>query len=89
MNLIFQDMLGIIMDVYIDDVMIKSASFNDHLADLKIALERMKKYVLRMNPFKCAFGMTTGRFLGSVGGEPLPMSEGYLKRPPKVGTPSS
>jgi hypothetical protein len=68
MNLIFQDMLGIIMDVYIDDVMIKSASFNDHLADLKIALERMKKYVLRMNPFKCAFGMSTVRFLGSVGG---------------------
>jgi hypothetical protein len=52
MELIFHDLLDIIMKVYIDDVMIKSASFGDHLANLKVALERMKRYGLRMNPFK-------------------------------------
>jgi hypothetical protein len=33
-------------------MMIKLASFGDHLANLKVALERMKRYGLRMNPFK-------------------------------------
>jgi hypothetical protein len=44
MNLIFHDLLGNIMEVYIDDVVIKSADFEQHLADLPTALERMKKY---------------------------------------------
>jgi hypothetical protein len=66
MHLIFRDLLGIIMEVYIDVVMIQLASFNDHLADLNIALERMKKYGLRMNPFKCSFGVSADRFLGFI-----------------------
>jgi hypothetical protein len=66
MNLIFHDLLGIIMEVYIDDVVIKSVSCSDHLADLRVALERMKRYGLRMNPFKCAFGVSVGHFLGFI-----------------------
>jgi hypothetical protein len=66
MNFIFHDLLGKIMEVYIDDVVIKLASFEQHLADLRTTLERMKKYGLRMNPFKCAFGMSAGRFLGFI-----------------------
>jgi hypothetical protein len=37
MNLIFHDLLGIIVDVYIDDIVVKSASLNSHLADLILA----------------------------------------------------
>jgi ribonuclease HI len=66
MNLIFHNLQGILMEVYIDDVVIKSFCFTDHLADLRVALERMKKYGLRMNPFKCAFGVSTGHFLGFI-----------------------
>jgi hypothetical protein len=66
MNLIFRDLLGILIEVYIDDVVIKSACFMDHLADLRVALERMKKYGLRMNPFKCAFGVSASHFLGFI-----------------------
>jgi hypothetical protein len=66
MNLIFHDLLGKVMEVYIDDVVIKSVSFEQHLADLRTTLERMKKYGLRMNPFKCAFGVSTSRFLGFI-----------------------
>jgi hypothetical protein len=66
MNLIFHDLLGVLMEVCNDDVVIKLACFTDHLADLKIALERMRKYGLRMNPFKCAFGVFVGRFLGFI-----------------------
>ena len=42
MNLIFYDLIGIILEVYIDDIVIKSAGLNHHLADLRFALERMR-----------------------------------------------
>jgi hypothetical protein len=66
MNLIFHDLLGILMEVCIRDVVIKLACFIYHLDDLRVALERMKKYGLRMNPFKCAFEVYVGRFLGFI-----------------------
>jgi hypothetical protein len=69
MNLIFHDLLGAIMEDYIDDVVIKSAGFNKHVADLRVSLERMRKYGLRMNPLKCAFGIKAGRFFGFVAHE--------------------
>jgi hypothetical protein len=58
MNLIFHDLLGIILGIYIDDVIVKSDSMNNHLADLRLALERMHRYGLKMNPLKCAFGLS-------------------------------
>jgi hypothetical protein len=66
MNLIFHDLFRVLMEVYIDDVVVKSVSFKEHMTDLKVSLERMKKYGLRMNLLKCAFGVTSGRFLGFV-----------------------
>jgi hypothetical protein len=59
----FHDLLGVLLEVYIDNVVIKSVCFTDHLADLRVALERMRKYGLKMNPFKCVFGVFVGRFL--------------------------
>jgi hypothetical protein len=66
MNLIFHDLLGSMMEVYIDDIVIKLSGFEEHLANLQVALERMRKYGQQMNPLKCAFGVTTGKFLGFV-----------------------
>jgi hypothetical protein len=66
MNLIFYDLLRVLMEVYIDDVVVKSVGFEEHMTDLKLSLEWMKKYGLQMNPLKCAFGVTSGRFLGFV-----------------------
>jgi hypothetical protein len=66
MNLIFYDLLRVLMEVYIDDVVVKSIGFKEHMTDLKLSLERMKKYGLQMNPLKCAFGVTSGRFLGFI-----------------------
>jgi hypothetical protein len=63
MNLIFHDLLGLLMEIYIDDVVVKSVGFKKHMTNLKLSLERMKKYGLRMNPLKCTFGVTSGRFL--------------------------
>jgi hypothetical protein len=64
MNLIFHDLLGIILEIYINDVIVKSNSMDSHLADLRLALERMHRYGLKMNPLKCVFGVSTSKFLG-------------------------
>jgi hypothetical protein len=61
MNLIFHDLLGIILEVYIDDVVVKSDSMDDHLA-----LERICRYGLKMNALKYAFGVSAGKFLGFI-----------------------
>jgi hypothetical protein len=66
MNLIFHDLLGIILEVYIDDVIVKLDSMDGHLADLRLALERMRRYGLKMNPLKCAFGVSADKFLGFI-----------------------
>jgi hypothetical protein len=66
MNLIFHDLLGILLEVYIDDLVIKSAGFSGHVADLRVVFERMMKYNLEMNPLKCMFGVSAGQFLGFV-----------------------
>jgi hypothetical protein len=42
MNLIFHDLLGMILEVYIDDLVIKSAGFDSHMASLKVVFERMQ-----------------------------------------------
>jgi hypothetical protein len=66
MNLIFHDLLDIIVEVYVDDIIIKSAGDDSHLADLRLAFEKMCRYKLKMNPLKCAFGVSAGKFLGFI-----------------------
>jgi hypothetical protein len=63
MNLIFHDLLGIVLEIYIDDVIVKSDSMNNHLVNLRLALERMCRYGLKMSPLKCVFGVSAGKFL--------------------------
>ena len=52
------------MEVYIDDVVIKSNTENIHLDNLKLAFEKMRRHNLKMNPLKCAFGVSARNFLG-------------------------
>jgi hypothetical protein len=66
MNLIFHILLRVLMEVYIDDVVVKSIGFKEHMTDLNLSLERIKKYGMQMNPLKCTFGVTSGRFLGFI-----------------------
>jgi hypothetical protein len=62
MNLIFYDLLGIILEVYIDDVIVKSDNMDSHLADLHLALEMMRQYGLKINLLKCVFGVSASKF---------------------------
>jgi hypothetical protein len=52
MILIFHDLLGIIVEIYINDIVVKSS------------FEKMRQYKLKMNPPKCLFGVSARKFLG-------------------------
>ncbi|MDF0449050.1 reverse transcriptase family protein, partial [Escherichia coli] len=43
MNLIFHDLLGIILEIYIDDIVVKSDGMEGHIAYLRLAFERMRR----------------------------------------------
>jgi hypothetical protein len=64
MNYIFHESIGKIVEIYIDDVVIKSLNHESHLNDVKKTLECTRKHGLKMNPNKCAFGVSAGEFLG-------------------------
>lgn len=64
MNTIFHDVIGHFMVVYIDDMVIKSQSYEEHMEHLRRSFLRMKEYDLKMNPLKCVFGVSTSIFLG-------------------------
>ncbi|XP_039686367.1 uncharacterized protein [Medicago truncatula] len=66
MNLMFHDFIENFMQVYIDDIVVKSSSEERHLEHLHRSFERMRQYGLKMNPLKCAFGVCAGDFLGFV-----------------------
>ena len=53
MNYIFHDLIGKLVEIYIDDVVVKSASAGGHLEDLRQILERTRRFGLRMNQKKC------------------------------------
>ena len=63
MNSIFHDIIGKYMEVYIDDIVIKSQDFDEHLKNLEQTFIRIRKHQLKMNPLKCVFGVTAGNFL--------------------------
>ena len=64
MNYIFYDLIGKLVEIYIDDVVVKSTSAGGHLEDLRQVLERTRRFGLRMDPKKCPFGVSAGQFLG-------------------------
>nr|AAX95395.1 Reverse transcriptase (RNA-dependent DNA polymerase), putative [Oryza sativa Japonica Group]ABA92966.2 retrotransposon protein, putative, unclassified [Oryza sativa Japonica Group] len=64
MNYIYHDLIGWLVEVYIDDVVVKSKEIEDHIANLRKVFERTRKYGLKMNPTKCAFGVSASQFLG-------------------------
>jgi hypothetical protein len=66
MNLIFHKLLGNTMEIYIDDIIVKLAEFSSHIADLRKAFDKMCRYGLKMNPRKCTFGVSAGKFLGFI-----------------------
>ena len=64
MNYSFHEFIGKIVEIYIDDVVVKSKGYREHLADLCRASECTRRHSLKMNSNKCSFGVSAGQFLG-------------------------
>ncbi|KAL0456161.1 UNVERIFIED_CONTAM: Retrovirus-related Pol polyprotein from transposon.6 [Sesamum latifolium] len=62
----FNDMLHKNVECYVDDLVVKSKKREDHLYGLRKVFERLRRYQLKMNPYKCTFGVTSGKFLGFI-----------------------
>ena len=60
---IFHDMMHKEMEDYLDDILVKSKTRTGHLQVLKQVFKRCREYKLRMNPMKCAFEVSAGKFL--------------------------
>ena len=63
-NKIFKHLIGKTMEVYVDDMLVKSTKKKNHIDDLAEAFDVLKKYRMKLNPAKCAFGVASGKFLG-------------------------
>ena len=54
------------VEVYVDDMIVKSQGRADHLVALQRFFERIRQFRLRLNPKKCTFGVTSGKLLGHI-----------------------
>ena len=63
-NKVFKDQIGCNMEVYVDDMLVKSVQIPDHVQDLEEAFRTLRQHRMKLNPTKCAFGVTSRKFLG-------------------------
>ena len=61
---IFRSLMGKTMEVYINDMLIKYKESLDHTQHLQKTFELQRTYDMKLNPLKCAFGVSSGKFLG-------------------------
>ncbi|CAJ2644717.1 unnamed protein product [Trifolium pratense] len=64
MDRVFSEQIGKNLEVYIDDMVVKTPEGNRHDEDLLDILGSVRKYNMRLNPAKCSFGVQAGKFLG-------------------------
>ena len=64
MNKMFTHQIRRNVQVYIDDMLVKSLHKNDHLDDLQETFDTLRSYNMKLNPSKCVFGVMVGKFLG-------------------------
>jgi len=57
MDRVFKDQVGQNVEVYVDDMVVKSATFDQHLTDLDEVFGQLRKFNMRLNPAKCVFGV--------------------------------
>ena len=65
-NRMFQKQIGTTMEVYIDDMMVKSTIAELHIAHLSEAFQILRNYNMKLNQAKCAFGVSARKFLGFI-----------------------
>jgi hypothetical protein len=78
-NKMFQAHIRRNMEVYVDDMLVKSTESVSHAHDLHEAFETLKQYKMKLNPAKCAFEVSSGKFLGY-----MVLSRGIEANPEKI-----
>ena len=62
----FKKQIGRNMEVYVDDMLVKSKEEEDHLDDLKEMFNTLRQYSMKLNSSKYVFGVSSGKFLGFI-----------------------
>ena len=65
-NRMFQKQIGTTMEVYIDDMLVKSTTAELYIAHLSETFQILRNYNMKLNPAKCAFGVSVKKFLGFI-----------------------
>ena len=60
---IFKPLIGWTVEIYIDDIVVKRKTRAEHVQHLEETFRLMRGYNMKLNPTKCAFGVSTGKFL--------------------------
>ena len=63
---LFHDMMHREIVVYVDDMIAKSKTEEEHLVNMRKLFERLRKFRLRLNPAKWTFGVKSGKLLGFI-----------------------
>ncbi|GKV24229.1 hypothetical protein SLEP1_g33864 [Rubroshorea leprosula] len=63
-TIVFRAQIGKNLEVYVDDIVVKSRKAEDHLVDLDETFNNLRKNRMQLNPAKCIFGVESGKFLG-------------------------
>ena len=63
MNKMFTPFIGKSMEMYVDDMLVKTCRASDHIKDLRDCFNTLRQYKIKLNPVKCAFGVESGKFL--------------------------
>ena len=64
MDKIFKGLIGRAVEVYVDDIVVKFDSFEQHLKDLDEVFKALRGVNMKLNPRKCTFGVEGGKFMG-------------------------
>jgi hypothetical protein len=65
-NKMFEKQIGRNVEVYVDDMLVKSIQATDHVSNLKETFDTLRRYKMKLNPTKCAFGVSSGKFMGNL-----------------------
>ena len=89
-NQMFEKQIARNVEVYVDDMLVKSKEEEDHLDDLKEKFDTLRQYSMKLNPSRCAFGVSSGKFLGFIvsqrGIEPKKCNPSQEEWQPSIGS---
>ena len=63
-NHMFRPQIERNVEVYVDDMLVKSLDEEEHLDNLQETFDTLRRFSMKLNPSKCVFGVSSGKFLG-------------------------